>query len=153
MTLKWYVKQFNNLTTTQLHAIYQLRAKSFVQEQARAYQDPDNLDLTARHLFAYDQDQLVAYARIYEHAGMVSFGRITTDSRYRGTGLGKRLMNHVMAFLKAHYPTATIEIDAQTQVKKFYEKFGLTVDSEPFMDLGAQVVKMRAPAHQLVLAH
>ncbi|WP_259690685.1 GNAT family N-acetyltransferase [Lactiplantibacillus pentosus] len=80
MNLTWYVKQFTGLTTTQLHDIYQLRAKTFVKEQSRSYQDPDDTDLTARHVFAYDHDRLVAYARIYEHAGIVSFGRITTDS-------------------------------------------------------------------------
>nr|WP_318764859.1 GNAT family N-acetyltransferase [Lactiplantibacillus carotarum] len=152
MNLKWYVKKFNGLTTTQLHDIYQLRAKTFVKEQARTYQDPDDVDLDARHIFAYDQGHLVAYARIYEHDGLVSFGRITTDSSYRGTGLGKKLMNHVMAILKVHYTDATIEIDAQTHVQKFYEKFGLTTDGEPYTDLGAEVIKMHAPARELVLA-
>ncbi|MFD1421433.1 GNAT family N-acetyltransferase [Lactiplantibacillus songbeiensis] len=149
--MKWFVKKFTGLTTTQLHDIYQLRAKTFVQEQARSYQDPDNTDFDARHIFAYDGNQLVAYARIYEHDGLVTFGRITTDSTYRGTGLGKQLMNHVMAILKTHYANATIEIDAQTQVQHFYEKFGLTVAGDPFMDLGAQVIKMQAPARALVL--
>jgi len=151
MTLKWFVKKFNGLTTTQLHDIYQLRAKTFVAEQARHYQDPDETDFDARHIFAYDDAKLVAYARIYEHDGLVTFGRITTDSSYRGTGLGKHLMNHVMAILKVHYATATIEIDAQTQVQKFYEKFGLTTQGEPFTDLGAEVIKMQAPARELVL--
>jgi len=152
LNLKWYVKKFNGLTTTQLHDIYQLRAKTFVKEQARSYQDPDDADFDARHIFAYDQGKLVAYARIYEHDGVVSFGRITTDSSYRGTGLGKKLMNHVMAILKVHYHDATIEIDAQTHVQKFYEKFGLTTAGDPYIDLGAEVIKMQAPARQLVLA-
>lgn len=152
MNLTWYVKQFTGLTTTQLHDIYQLRAKTFVKEQSRSYQAPDDTDLTARHVFAYDHDRLVAYARIYEHAGIVSFGRITTDSDYRGTGLGKQLMNHVMAILKVHYRDATIEIDAQTQVRKFYEKFGLIAEGQPYTDLGAEVIKMHAPAKKLVLA-
>ncbi|MED7654777.1 UNVERIFIED_CONTAM: GNAT family N-acetyltransferase, partial [Lacticaseibacillus paracasei] len=145
MNLKWYVKQFNGLTTTQLHDIYQLRAKTFIKEQDRSYQEPDDTDLDARHVFAYDQGQLVAYARIYEHAGVVSFGRITTDSCYRGTGLGKQLMNHVMAILKVHYSAATIEIDAQTHAQKFYEKFGLIAEGQPYIDLGAEVIKMHAP--------
>lgn len=152
MNLKWYVKKFTGLTTIQLHDIYQLRAKTFVQEQARTYQDPDDTDLNARHVFAYDQGRLVAYARIYEHDGLVSFGRITTSSAYRGTGLGKQLMNHVMAILKVHYADATIEIDAQTHVQKFYEKFGLTTTGAPYTDLGAEVIKMHAPARKLVLA-
>ncbi|NLS63072.1 GNAT family N-acetyltransferase [Lactiplantibacillus plantarum] len=152
MNLKWYVKQFNGLTTTQLHDIYQLRAKTFIKEQDRSYQDPDDTDLDAHHVFAYDQGQLVAYARIYEHAGVVSFGRITTDSCYRGTGLGKQLMNHVMAILKVHYSAATIEIDAQTHAQKFYEKFGLIAEGQPYIDLGAEVIKMHAPARKLVLA-
>ncbi|AVK63929.1 GNAT family N-acetyltransferase [Lactobacillus sp. CBA3606] len=152
MNLKWYVKQFSGLTTIQLHDIYQLRAKSFVQEQARSYQDPDDTDFDARHIFAYDNGHLVAYARIYDRAGVVTFGRITTDSTYRGTGLGKQLMNHVMAILKVHYADAQIEIDAQTQVQKFYEKFGLTTQGDPFIDLGAEVIKMQAPVQALVLA-
>jgi len=149
--MKWYVKPFTSLTVTQLHAIYQLRAKTFIQEQARSYQDPDDIDLIARHLFAYDDQQLVAYARIYEHGGVVTFGRIATASDYRGTGLGKQLMNHVMAILKTHYANATIEIDAQVQVQHFYEKFGLVAIGQPFTDLGAQVIKMQAPARALTL--
>jgi len=57
-----------------------------------------------------------------------------------------------MAILKVHYHDATIEIDAQTHVQKFYEKFGLTTAGDPYIDLGAEVIKMQAPARQLVLA-
>ncbi|WP_259690684.1 hypothetical protein [Lactiplantibacillus pentosus] len=57
-----------------------------------------------------------------------------------------------MAILKVHYRDATIEIDAQTQVRKFYEKFGLIAEGQPYTDLGAEVIKRHAPAKKLVLA-
>ena len=118
--MKWFTKSFKTLSTTELHDIYQLRAKTFVEEQHRSYQDPDDTDFDSQHIFAYDHHHIVAYARIYEHAGYVTFGRITTDSAYRGTGLGNRLMNHVMSTIISRYPDATIEIDSQTHVQKFY---------------------------------
>lgn len=47
----WSIKTFSELTTTELYAIYELRVKTFVVEQQRIYQEVDDTDLKAYHVF------------------------------------------------------------------------------------------------------
>lgn len=77
-------KTFSQLTTTELFQIYRLRAAVFIVAQSRVVQDPDDVDLIARHIFIKDGDAIVAYARVYPADGGVSFGRVVTAASHRG---------------------------------------------------------------------
>ena len=57
-------KTFSQLTTTELFQIYRLRAAVFIVAQSRVVQDPDDVDLIARHIFIKDGDAIVAYAPV-----------------------------------------------------------------------------------------
>lgn len=61
----WSIKTFSELTTTELYAIYELRVKTFVVEQQRIYQEVDDTDLKAYHVFKTVNQNIVAYARIF----------------------------------------------------------------------------------------
>ena len=50
------VKHFRELTAEELYDIYRLRAAVFVVEQNCVYQDVDDADKTAYHLWLSDED-------------------------------------------------------------------------------------------------
>lgn len=58
----WQSKTFTELTTSELYAIYNLRVKTFVVEQQRIYQEVDEIDLTAIHIFKMHNGKIIAYA-------------------------------------------------------------------------------------------
>ena len=65
MSLHFKTKTFNELTTTELYAILQLRSEVFVVEQNCVYQDIDFKDQKAVHVLGYFENQLVAYSRLF----------------------------------------------------------------------------------------
>ena len=49
--MEWKIKRFEELTTTELYEILRVRAEVFVVEQTCIYQDLDEKDKKAYHLF------------------------------------------------------------------------------------------------------
>lgn len=80
----WSIKTFSELTTTELYAIYELRVKTFVVEQQRIYQEVDDTDLKAYHVFKTVNQNIIAYARIFTEDDHLSFGRVVVDKNQRG---------------------------------------------------------------------
>ncbi|KRK63883.1 acetyltransferase [Companilactobacillus tucceti DSM 20183] len=138
----WEIKEFKELSTKELFDIYKLRQKVFVLEQTRLYKEVDDIDLEAFHIFKYIDDELVAYARVFKEGDHISFGRVVTEHSQRGTGLGKSLMHEVLGFIKRNFPGSRIEIEAQTYVQKFYEKFKFERIGEEFLFNTTPHVKM-----------
>ena len=56
--MELYVKHFSELTTEELFEIYKLRALVFVVEQNCAYQDVDDADKQAYHLWLKDENDI-----------------------------------------------------------------------------------------------
>lgn len=140
----WQVKKFNELTVSELYQIMVLRAKVFVVDQKRIYQDPDNRDQQAIHIFKHDQDgQIVAYARVFLiEAQTVTFGRVVTSNKVRGQGVGGQLLDKIMEVIQKNYPGKLVEIEAQEQVQGFYERAGFVSDGEPFIYKSTPHIKM-----------
>ncbi|WP_125714259.1 GNAT family N-acetyltransferase [Companilactobacillus kedongensis] len=138
----WEIKAFNELSTKELFDIYKLRQKVFVIEQTRLYKEVDDIDLEAFHIFKYLDDELVAYARVFKENDHISFGRVVTNNDQRGTGLGKSLVHEVLVFIKRNFPKARIEIEAQSYVQKFYEKFNFERVGDEFLFNSTPHVKM-----------
>lgn len=86
--MTWQAKKFNELTTTELFKIYYLRTQTFVVGQNRVYQEVDEKDPQAIHVFAEKAGQVLAYARVYliDDGQKVSFGRVVTSKAVRGQG-------------------------------------------------------------------
>lgn len=139
-------KTFSQLTTTELFQIYRLRAAVFIVAQSRVVQDPDDVDLIARHIFIKDGDAIVAYARVYPADGGVSFGRVVTAASHRGQGLGRELMDGVMDCIRKYFPGNPIHIHAQEQVERFYHQWGFQSEGTPFILAQTPHVKMTHPA-------
>ena len=124
----WVYKSFNELTTTELYTILQLRNQVFVLEQACLYQDADGKDEASFHLCGWSEtNKLVAYCRIlppglsYTEA---SIGRVLTAGTQRKKGSGKELMERAIAETFVLFKVNHIRISAQEYLKSFYQNLG-----------------------------
>ena len=66
MKLELKIKRFNELSTSELYQILQLRSEVFVVEQNCVYQDIDAKDEKALHLIGEYRHKIVAYSRIFQ---------------------------------------------------------------------------------------
>jgi ElaA protein len=125
--ITWYSKQFGELTPLELYAILQLRTEVFVVEQNCVFQDMDGKDNYCHHIMGWNNNKLIATARIvppgisYEFP---SIGRVVISPSARGQNAGKELMNQSILVLTSLYGNSNIRIGAQLYLKKFYESFG-----------------------------
>lgn len=148
-TLHWKYQSFEELTTTELYTIFQLRTEVFVVEQNCVYQDMDNKDFKSFHLCAWDNNILVAYCRIlppgisFEDA---SIGRVLTALAYRKTGSGRELMQRAIAATLQQFNCSTITISAQLYLKKFYHSLGFKAVSDTYLEDGIPHIEMRYTA-------
>lgn len=138
--LKLQIVRYNEAKT----AIDPIRRAVFQEEQqVEAGLDFDGLDEAATQMLAYWEDQPVGTARIrYLSDRLAKIERVAVLAAYRGLGIGKQLMNGALDFLeKQGVPEA--KINAQMQVKDFYEQLGFQQQGEPFYEAGMLHVEMR----------
>jgi len=145
--IEWQLKRFEELTTKLLFDVYQLRQQVFVLEQQCLYPDIDSKDLRAIHLLGHDKknDKLCAYMRIIEPLtddNSVALGRIVTASAYRGTGLGKILLEEGIHLALQLHPGCNIKISAQAHLEKFYQQAHFVTCSEPYDEDGISHIDM-----------
>ncbi len=141
------VKAFKDLTVEELYEILQLRETIFVVEQNCVYHDIDGLDKHCFHLFTLDQEaqKIVAYARLVpanKKFDVPSIGRVISDEKYRGRGLGKSLMNKAIEETMHLFKTNAIKISAQTYLINFYSSLGFKPISAPYDEDGIEHVDM-----------
>jgi ElaA protein len=138
----WRFLPWDELSRDDLYAVLALRCEVFVVEQECPYLDVDGLDPACVHMlggFGGEPDAgLAAYARIipagalHDHAA--SMGRIVTNPKARGRGLGQEMMAAALDHLREAGNTHPIEIEAQAHLERFYQGFGFrTVSSAPFL--------------------
>jgi len=138
MKIDWQLKKFEELSTTELYRIIQLRLAVFCVEQNCAYQDADGKDLKCSHLCGFNESgELIAYSRIVP-AGVsfpeVSIGRVISSAGARGTGAGKSLMIKSMDVIKQLYGNVPVRIGAQCYLIKFYSSFGFKISGEEYLE-------------------
>ena len=119
------VKKFNELLLEELYELLRLRAEVFVVEQNCVYQDLDNVDQEAYHVYLQDEGKIVAYLRVVDKGKRldeVSLGRVI--SLKRRCGLGSILMRVGIEVAKEKFGAKKIKIGAQAYAKPFYEQVG-----------------------------
>lgn len=142
-TLQFHKKSFRELTLDELYALLRVRSEVFVVEQDCVYQDLDNDDQQAIHLWLTRDDKIVAMARVCPagtHMEELSIGRVITTER--GRGYGKQIMLRAIEAAKEHFCAKLIAIEAQEYAKGFYEGVGFRQSSETFMLDGIPHIKM-----------
>ncbi len=131
------IKAFNELTLNSLYEVLQLRAEVFVVEQNCPYQDVDGKDQKAMHILGYHKEQLVAYTRVFKpgyYFDNASIGRVFVKENARQYGFGKDIMKASIAFIEDTLDLSTIELSAQTYLKKFYNDLGFKEIGEGYLE-------------------
>lgn len=142
MTVKWSIKAFADLSATDLYNVAYERIRTFVIAQQRIYQEIDETDPVAHHIMGVQDGRLVAYARVFEEHGHVTFGRVLTIPEVRGQGIGRQLMGQIEAEIHRDYPGRPVQIEAQIDKQGFYQKFDYRASGPVFNFHGMPHVRM-----------
>lgn len=141
--MQLFVREFDELTVSELYDILALRSEVFVVEQKCAYQDPDDLDRNALHVWFEDSGKISAYLRILP-AGLlyddVTIGRVITV--VRGVGTGRKLVAEGVRIAEERFGPCKIVVAAQVYARAFYEKCGFRQISDEFSEDGIPHVMM-----------
>lgn len=138
-------RHFSELSGKAVYQILQLRNEVFVVEQNCVFQDADNKDLKAYHLCIYDEDELVAYARLLDQHisyNEISIGRVVTAPSVRRKQYGKTLMQEAIRHCYMLFGKQSIKIGAQLYLKSFYESFGFVQCSDVYDEDGIDHIQM-----------
>ena len=135
------VKSFQQLTTQELFEIYKVRTAVFVVEQNCPYQDVDDTDLSALHLFLRGETGIKAYLRVFEKdARTAHIGRVLTMER--GSGYGAEILKAGIRAARELLKKDAIYLEAQSYATGFYEREGFCVISDEFLEDGIPHVQM-----------
>ena len=135
--MKIIVKSFSELTLYELYDLLKLRAQVFVVEQNCPYQDLDDIDKDAYHVFIEDNGEIVACARVIDKGKRldeVSIGRVISAQRRKG--LGTAVMKASIQTAKEKFGAKKIKIGAQEYALPFYQSVGFKVVSKTYLEDG-----------------
>lgn len=144
--LETTVKSYNELTTSELYDLLQLRSEVFVVEQDCVYQDIDGKDQKALHVLGYTKGQLVAYTRLFksgDYFDFASIGRVVVKEDQRQNNYGYDIMHASIDAIKSYYGTSEIKISAQTYLKRFYNTLNFYEVGEEYLEDGIPHIAMR----------
>lgn len=138
------VKHFSQLSAEELFEIYRLRVSVFIVEQRCPYQDVDDADRTAYHLWLRDENGIAAYARLLPPGvtfPTAAIGRVIAVRRR--CGLGTRIVDAAINAAREKLSAEVITIEAQVYARSLYEKAGFVQTSEEFLEDGIPHVQMQ----------
>ena len=136
-----HIKTFEQLTTKELFHIYKLRVDTFVVEQQCPYHEIDDIDLKSHHIYLQQEKDILAYCRLYKQNDAYHIGRVIAATKRKG--YGTQIMKIAIKFASNTLHAQSINIEAQTHAKKFYEKLGFVEIPDPFEEDGIQHIKMK----------
>lgn len=142
------IKHFKELTTRELYDILKFRVSIFVVEQNCPYQEIDDLDLNAYHLYLSDNSNIIAYLRVFKYDeyknkylsnsktiyNTAAIGRVA--SSIRREGYATQLLNTAIDLVKTKFNVSTIILEAQVYASKLYEQVGFRKCSVEFLEDG-----------------
>jgi ElaA protein len=143
--MEWISKKFDELSPTELYAVLRLRSEVFVVEQNCVFLDMDNKDQPCHHIMGWQDDELLACARIMAPGISYvesSIGRIVTSLAARRKGLGRELVERSIELLYTLHGKTVIRIGAQYYLKGFYESFGFQKTGEVYLEDGIEHIEM-----------
>jgi len=146
MPIIWKTKTFDELSTKELYQILRLRSEVFVVEQNCVYQDIDNKDQKAVHLFGEFEGEIIAYSRLFKPGAYFEFssiGRVVVAEKYRNKNFGHELIDQSILEIKNHFKEDNITISAQLYLKKFYQIHGFINTSEEYLEDDIPHIEMK----------
>ena len=146
MSISWKTKTFDELSTQELYQILRLRSEVFVVEQNCVYQDIDNKDQKALHLFGIVEGEIIAYSRLFKPGDYFEFssiGRVVVDEKHRDKNFGHELIDQSILEINRRFNVQNITISAQLYLKKFYESHGFVATSETYLEDDIPHIEMK----------
>lgn len=138
-TISWTIKRFDELTLGELYEILKLRSEIFVLEQDCVYQDMDDKDYSAWHLFLKQDDIIAAYLRILPEGvsyDETAIGRVIVKRDFRKRGISKRMMQMAIDFIENDLKKDAIRLSGQAYLCGFYENLGFRKVSDVYLEDG-----------------
>jgi ElaA protein len=135
--MKFKLKKFKELTTSELYDLLQLRQQIFIVEQSCIYLDADGIDKKCLHLLGLVNNKIVAYARIIPTGisyKTPSIGRVVIDERYRGNKYAYQLMGKAIEITAEKFKPKKITISAQVYLKGFYQNLGFKAVGNVYLE-------------------
>jgi len=139
-------KPFASLTPEELYAVLRLRQEVFMLEQNCLYLDLDGYDQHAYHLMVFNEDILVAYARLFgegmPYPDYLSIGRVVSHPKHRKKAYGRYLIQTAIEQVRQLFGPLPIKIGAQAYLTSFYNSFGFTDIHQYYLEDGIPHLKM-----------
>nr|WP_295161603.1 GNAT family N-acetyltransferase [uncultured Methanobrevibacter sp.] len=108
-------------------------------EQDCVYNDLDDKDQMAMHLFLKDGDEIIAVSRILpENVAFedMAIGRVIVKKEYRGHGIAKKIMQKAIDYIIKDLKKDKIRLSGQAYLVKFYEGLGFVKVSDVYLEDG-----------------
>lgn len=140
-----FIKPFSDLTKEELYNILSLRSEVFIVEQNCAYQDIDQKDQFALHVFLKKDNQIIAYTRIFkpnDYFEYSSIGRVVVLKKERASKIGSQIMSFSIKKIEEIFNETKIKISAQKHLINFYEKLGFIAIGEEYLEDGIPHIAM-----------
>lgn len=136
--ITWQTKHFNDLTVNEYWEILHLRTAIFVVEQDCPYQEVDEKDKVAFHLFGTDNlGNVISTSRVLPQGvsyDEISIGRVALKKEARGKGIADEMMHETFKFIETQFGKAPIRISAQEYLINYYGKHGFKQVGEGYLE-------------------
>ncbi|WP_029034270.1 GNAT family N-acetyltransferase [Salinimicrobium terrae] len=139
------ISTFEELNLKELYKVLQLRAEVFVVEQDCVYQDIDGKDEKALHILGFEDDELVAYTRIFPpgiYFSEAAIGRVVVKEGHRKKNYGHEILKASIRAVEEKFHTQKIKLSAQTYLTTFYESHGFEQIGEGYLEDGIPHIAM-----------
>ena len=130
---------------------FAIRRAVFVDEQnVSAAEEYDEFETASRHFLACVDTQPVGTARWRRTANGTKLERFAVRAVFRGSGVGKSLVQTVLndVFEQVEAPTGEIYLNAQLSAMPLYAGFGFVAVGPAFDECGIMHRKMVLPAER-----
>lgn len=143
--MNWIIKKFDELTPNELYKILQERINVFVVEQNCPYEECDDKDSKALHLYLEENGHIAAYCRLlypgvsYNEAAI---GRVLINEKYRRKRLATKMLKKAIEIIEEEMEQKSIKLSAQVYAKNLYKEVGFKECSEIYSEDGIPHVEM-----------
>ena len=112
-----------------------IRKTVFTDEQG-FFDELDSIDDNAWHAAVYDDDKIIGCGRMFlEDEKKYHVGRIAVLKEYRGTGVGRRIMNALESKARSEGASAVV-LSAQRRARDFYVTLGYETVGDEYLEEG-----------------
>lgn len=132
------------ITSDDVAKAFTIRQKVFVEEQKVPEElEIDEFENESIHFLAYVNGEAVGTARMrWQDNRTAKAERVAVLAHYRGTGVGRELMQAIENEAK-HQKATAVQLNAQIQAQPFYERLGYKAYGDIFLDAGIEHIAMK----------